>query len=563
VDAKSGIAAAFCGRIDNRTELLSALELVGSSEPLSDGALFLRSYLHWREGVFGRLLGPYSAIVVDERRKSVLCARDPLGDRGLFFHLGPAIFAAASEESALLSLPGVSARLDENSVGRFFAPDEPLPGSTFFAEVSDLQPGEVMEVGVDDVRRWRSAEIVPATVPRYHRDREYVDQFRELLGRAVEARLRAVGPPGVMMSGGLDSTALAAVAAPMIRTRGGRLRSFSYTFSDLPSCDESAFIAHVTGRFDLQASAVVGDRLWPLCNLATLPRSPNNPLQGPYRGLRDAVFSDAATAGTRVLISGEFGDELYCGAVSWLADLLRRGRLPEAIFHCVADRWWRMTGRRPRLYSLLSSLRCALGGKGRWQPSTAQPWLTARGLQALESTEPALPDWGRPAQIWTVLHRSGALSNVSAPYHASSHGIEVRRPYRDRRLIEFILAVPAHLLYRPGQTKWILREALRGELPDEVRLRRHPTSLQALFCRGLMKEAREDASRMLFAADALWRPYVRQEWLEESFPRRLGGPDGPTLSAIWRSLCVELWRQGLGQLGVFPALSYDARGGNA
>jgi asparagine synthase (glutamine-hydrolysing) len=441
-------------------------------------------------------------------------------------------------------------RLDEGSLARYFAPEEPVPGRTFFAEIQSLPPGQALEVTPAAVRQWTCAVVAAGPRIRYRRDDDYVEHFREILGRAVTARLRAVGPPAVMMSGGLDSTAVAAMAAPRASERGEQLRAVSYVFDELETCDERRYIGAVVERSRLAATAVVGDGEWPLRDVDSWPRNPSTPLEGPYRRLRERVYSVAAQLGTRVLLTGEFGDELYAGGEYWLADLLREGRLASVFGGLAADRYWRANGRRPRIYSLRGAIGRALGRTSNAFTSPQRPWLTLRGAAFLGPEEPAPNHGTRPSQWRTLLHQSAGLGNGTEPYHAARRGLEIRRPFRDRRLIEFALAIPAHLLYRPGDSKWILRRAMRGVLPEEVRTRRHPTSLQPLFARGLGERARREAEDSLFDKDALWRPYVREEWLRETFPRCLSGPDGAGLVAVWRCICVEQWRRGLVSRGL-------------
>jgi asparagine synthase (glutamine-hydrolysing) len=128
-------------------------------------------------------------------------------------------------------------------------------------------------------------------------------------------------------------------------------------------------------------------------------------------------------------------------------------------------------------------------------------------------------------------------------FHASRCGVELRHPYRDRRLVEFMLAIPASQLYRQGRYKPILRTAMQGILPEPIRLRSEPTVLTPLFIRGLADKERTTVKDLLYGPNRLWPRYVRAEWLAQTRPgqRRSEAEE----LVLWLCLCCELWRPGL------------------
>jgi hypothetical protein len=200
---------------------------------------------------------------------------------------------------------------------------------------------------------------------------------------------------------------------------------------------------------------------------------------------------------------------------------VRRGRLDAALGLVAADRWWRLVGSRPRIHSLRSALGRLAGRRHRLSAQLPRPWLTERGLGAVDEG-PAFDDWRRPSQAWALLHPSGALGVTTEPYHAARCGLEIRRPYRDRRLIEYVLALPADQLYRPAESKRILRRAMRGRLPEGVRTRRHPTSMRAPSREGSRSAKRKSpktccSRRTRFGGRSCARngcePYSRAAWM--------------------------------------------------
>jgi asparagine synthase (glutamine-hydrolysing) len=128
-------------------------------------------------------------------------------------------------------------------------------------------------------------------------------------------------------------------------------------------------------------------------------------------------------------------------------------------------------------------------------------------------------------------------------------GLELRHPYRDRRLVEFMLAVPAYQLYDGRFFKPIVRNAMEGLLPEPVRMRQAPTSLAPLYRRGLLERETEVVSRIMGKPEAVWRKYVSADWLNQVAPSRLrSGVDGGDTVVLWQCVSMELWRDRQGAL---------------
>lgn len=530
-DAESGVDLLFEGRLDDRGELEREL---GTQPGLADSRLVLAAYLRWGRRCFERLTGPFAVVVYEAARHRLIAARDALGDRTLCYYLGADELALASEAAALLRHPGVSPRLDEGSLARFFTVRPPRAGETYFADVREVPPGHLLVFEDDRLRVERYWP--PADLPRirYRRDAEYVDQFRSLLTESVRCRLRTPRAPAVLMSGGLDSTSVAALAARELADE--RPLAISWVFDELPQADERFFMDAMIAECGLAAYRIAGDGEWPLRDPGTWRTSPSAPWQGLYWRLQNQAYAAARRAGTSVLLTGEHGDHLYLDRAYWLRDLVAEGRW--------ADAWRELRrefGRRPR--ALPGAVARAAGWRGR--AAAPRPWLTEHARRLLAASEDAPGPLAARERADAAPGPLDPLSAYAASLeiaNASAAGIEVRRPFRDRRLVEFMLSVPAHLAYRPGWTKWILRQAMRGILPEAVRQRRQPSTLLPLAARGLVDKEHSFVREWLTPPDAVWRRYVRADWLAATFPRRLQlGLDGIETVIPWQCVCAELW----------------------
>ncbi len=538
-----GLMVAFDGRLDNREDLLRALDHRDRQDRLlSDARIVLEAFAAWGSDCFERLIGPFAIVLWDASTATAVIARDGLGDRTLFYSLDSRRLAVASEEHALLAHPGISARLDDNRISHHFAISVPADASTFFADISELRPGEVLAVGETGQRSrqcWQPQ--VEAGVARLSDD-DCVERYRELLTGAVRCRLRSTTPPAVIMSGGLDSTAIAALGARELAASGAnhRMRSVSWVFDELHECDERPFMDAVIARCGIEAWRVPGDDAWPLAKPAILSRNPSTPEQNPYRGLKERAYQQAARVGSRVALSGGSADVFSSGTGSWFWALLREGRFLEAGISMVGD--IRKRGafealRRAGFGAVVRPIRARLA-----PPKVRPPWLTdfARSRIGEEDTPSCWRDaFPRPAQCAAVLGACEARGISAEIFDANIAGVDLRHPYRDRRLTEFMLAVPAHQLYRHGCFKHLARVAAAGLLPPEIPARVEPTLLTPLFRRGVFERERAQVHRILGSVGAEWPRFVDRKRIEEILR---SGPQLPLDEVlIWHCVGFESW----------------------
>ncbi len=561
-DESGRVHLAFDGRLDNRRELAAALTAERIGPEATDAELALAAYVRWGEGCLERFLGPFALAVLDLERRSLLLGRDALGDRRLVYRLGADAVLVASEEEALLTDPSVSSVVDPETVARFFAHLPAAPGRTFFADLRELPPAHGLSLGLDDLgegepRLWRHWSPGVRREVRYRREAEYAEHFQEVLAEAVRCRLRSSAAPAVLMSGGLDSTSVAALAARELGAGAGPLHTLSWVFDELPEADEREFMEPVVAALGARPTWIRGDDGWPLSGAragastggGAWPTSFAAPYSAVYRRLRERAYRAAATGGARVLLTGECGDHLYLGAEHWLRDLVREGRLVAASLGAAREL---ALGGHPEVPRL--GLRAPLGRLVSWPAVPSPPaWLTPFALDqigqigdAAWGAAPSVAGARRPAQAARLLDTRIALGNQLEAAFAAADGLEVRRPFRDRRLVELALDLPAHQLYRPGWNKWVARRAMGGLLPEAVRWRRRRSSLYPLFRRGLVERESAAARALLEAPEATWSRYVDQEWMDRFFPGRiLAGVDGPAALAAWQCFGFELWRRRL------------------
>jgi asparagine synthase (glutamine-hydrolysing) len=536
-----GLWLALDGRIDNRGDLIAALELGSEGARRSDAALLLEGYRRWGTGVWQRCVGAFAAVVVETLARRVVLARDALGERSIFYRFDGGRLCVASEEGALLADGETDGELDFDTVLRFLALEPPRVGATFWKGVCEVPPGCTVIVDAAGTRTSRYWSFNGGRAGR-RSDGEWIEELETVLASAVAAQVRARGRCAVMLSGGLDSSSVAALASA---SGGCSPVAYSWIFDELASCDERPYIGAVCERWRLERVEIPGDGLWPLQHHRALASSRGRPDANPYRELKQALYQRVAQDGHRVLLSGAAGDLLYAGADrAFLRSALADRRVALACSELVAA-WRRRDARRPlrSLAGLLSPSRSLRRlHADRW------PWLRSEARNALMAS---LASDGYPAnelvagasghpRVASMMGAHAALGSSVEVGYAALAGVDLRDPYRDRRVVELFARMPDHLLYRAGSHKWALRVALGERLPALVRDRVGSAGLAPLFERGMA--AVTGASRASID-QAPWRGWLDCQWVNRRLSAGAFGALPPRdAAALWSAVALARWR---------------------
>lgn len=545
-------------RLDNRADLLAQLPLAAETPAPSDATLVLLAYQKWDVDCPRYLLGDFAFVLWDARRQRLFAARDPLGVRDLCYYIDDERALLASEIQQLLAHPAITARLNEGKVAQYLASLWQDQAETFYQDIFYCPPAHTLSISAAAVECRRYWDVDPHDQLRYRQPEAYTAHFQELFTQAVACRLPPQNgrPIGISLSGGLDSAAVAAVAASQT---SASLHSFSYVFDELPECDERAYIEAVVSDCGLQATAISGDDKWPLSDRATWPVLRDFVYADPFVRLPLAVMAAAQQAGCRLLLTGHYGDILFAGGQYWLLDMARQGhwRQLAGIFlryhtdiRCRQDVWEyglrpllprraRQAYRRWRPRSLAAAAGTAAQHPALHPRLIQRADLEARRRQTVgEAAFPAPGQWPRYRHLTLSVIPQGI---AAARQLYNQHGLEAVDPFLDRRLVEFAMSAPADQLGRPHRSKWALREAMRNDLPVSVRERRHKTRLLALLERGLREREQATVHDILAQPEIVRREFVRAEWLQQALTF---GSDWPQNRAfLWLCLSLELWLQ--------------------
>ena len=203
-----------------------------------------------------------------------------LGDRTLFYAFHRSSLLVASEPWAVVGAGKIPGEFNESAIAHFFALRATEDGQTLFKEVYELLPAHVMIVNATGSKTRRYWQPDPNKRFLGKSDGEYAEQFRTLLEDSIRSRLRSVTPVGVLMSGGLDSTSIACLAARILAPQP--VTTISYVFDELSDCDERQYIGAVVKQWGIHSIQIPCDDAWPLKDWKNWPHNSNKPEGNPY-----------------------------------------------------------------------------------------------------------------------------------------------------------------------------------------------------------------------------------------------------------------------------------------
>ncbi len=554
-DKACRLAVSADARIDNRAELAEALAInAQQAKSLTDAEYILAAYRKWGVDCPLHIEGDFVFAIWDGGQHRLFLARDRLGTRGLFYYASGRTFLAASEMSQILALSEVQPEINEYKIAEYLTSIWDDHKGSFLRNICYLPPAHCMIVSADSLRCWEYWQIDPERQIRYRTDGDYAEHWLELFEQSVRARLRTVGPVGLSLSGGLDSTSIAAVAAPLLADGtgpGGRLKTFSYVFDEYPESDERRFILPVVEKYNLDSAFIPGDDKWTFRHMHKWPVEQDFVFSDGYHWLARSIMDAAGASGVRVLLSGVYGDHLYEGSHLWAAAMLRDGRLGElakamrgAPSHREQHRTLITHGIRPltpawakHLYRRLAPVPTA----------DLSDWLDQGFIERTNIQERIQPpdkrsrfthpgQWVKAQNLLSPSISQGSCSTRRF-YHA--RGMELALPFRERRLIEFALAIPVDQLGRPGRTRYIMRNAMAGRLPEAVLERQDKTSFYPLFEKGVVYQEHATTAALTRNSEIVKRRIVRSDWLSEERKKLRQG--GKITIQFWLALSLELW----------------------
>ncbi len=541
--ADESVVITYNGELYNYLELKRRLEQEGARfRTTGDTEVVLEAYRAWGEDCLDEFNGMFAFAIHDRRRNRLFCARDRFGEKPFVFLEQDGVFAFASEYKALFALDGVAVDVDERALLGFL--HNPARGldhdrDTVFKGIRQLLPGEKLVVELDDLT-WAATKYWTGTPgPRDDSlsDADAIARFRELLADAVKIRLRSDVATGSCLSGGLDSSAITCLSREMLDEDNPR-HVFTGRFPSSPA-DEGAWARQVAAAAGCRQHETFPDAGGFLNDMREFIWLNELPVDSASQYAQWCVFRLAAETGVTVLLDGQGADEILGGYEQYFVPYCRspEGRREES----------KIRERYPMAFS-----------------NVDQGWKKALPLGVRRMAARALgrgsdllfgvrPDMARdivdenaaPETLHQALLRDacGGFLTTLLRYgdrNSMAHSREVRLPFCDHRIAEFAFSLPERLLMGQAQTKYLLREAMRGVLPETVRTRWNKQGFlppQAEWFRdGLLDVAEDLFNSRPFAESSLWDA----SWWRGAARRLRDGEDALAVP-LWKPFIAELW----------------------
>ncbi|MGH9471233.1 MAG: asparagine synthase (glutamine-hydrolyzing) [Terriglobales bacterium] len=545
----------YNGEIYNHLDLRADLESRGHRYSThTDSETVVHLYEEYGRGGFARLEGMFAFALWDQRRRVLLLARDGLGIKPLYYWHDGERLIFASEIKAILAHPEARAELEPKVLPEYLAFGYYSGEECFFRGIRKLMPGHWLEAGEDGRVRTEQYWDLPAAVPDRRRSRDfYVAGYRDRLEAAVQRHLMSDVPLGVFLSGGMDSSAIAALTAKL---RGGAIETFSVGYDDV-RYSELPYAAEVARHIGSRHHEVHVGRDQFFSALPQLIWQEDEPLCWPS-SVPLYFLAQRAKEHVTVVLTGEGSDETQAGYARYAMTLWNR-RLDRYYRALVPSRLRR--AQRSRFHGKLRHSFLAVDGGDICSlyfdnflvalPAREQANLLSPELRMLapDAYRNPLQYWNLTGEQTPLLQRMletdirtylvELLMRQDAMSMAAS--LESRVPFLDRHVVEFALRIPAHVQVRGLVGKQVLKAAVADLLPQSILNRKKagfPTPWQVwLQGPGLVEVERLIAGPRA-QARGLLRPEAVRALLDEQRRGRARNEE-----RLWRLANLELWQR--------------------
>jgi len=572
----SGITITADARIDNREDLIIELKLAEPDSEITDSQLILAAYQTWGKACVAKFVGDFAIAIWDAERQRLFCARDRLGVKPFYYYHSDSITVLASEIKALFCHPEVPHQVNELRVEEFLTSELYDKKITIYQQILRLPPAHTLTVEAGKTAIECYWHLDYHSELKLESDAAYAARFCAIFTEAVRCRLRSAHPVGSMLSGGLDSSAITCVAREIVAQSEAELHTFSAVFEKVPESDESYYINSVVKQGGLNSHLIHGDRHSPLVDLERIIWHHDEPQFAANLYINWKTYELANQLGVRVVLDGFDGDSAVSHGFGYMRELARAGRwrslIGELRGYCsnfgaafLPTLWayYHQYAVKPTMEKFRLSRfiywRCAtLTAKFK-----RQLFRSSRGLSSLSIINPTLLKQTNYRQhIQELAARSfipthnereehfNAINLGSIPSTlelldktAAAHGVELRYPFWDSRLVEFCLSLPADQKMRHGLTRMIMRRGLSDFFPPEIRDRGGKGNLSQAFDYGLKTYSREKLAE-IFAEDIdRTSKYTNLDLVRAAYQNYLEDKELNAIEpmTIWKSINLALW----------------------
>lgn len=543
----------FNGEIYNYIELRE--ELGCRCRTNSDTEVILHAYRKWGEDCVSHFSGMFAFALWDEEKQKLFCARDPFGIKPFYYLIQEDTFYFASEAKALLPfLPSIET--DRDAFNDYLVFQFCLEGRTLFKDIFELRPAHCISVsdGQVHMRRYWQVYYRPDLD---HTEKYFREKLEECFKDSLRYHIRSDVPVGGYVSGGVDSSIIAAMASDMLSQD---FEGFTGKFALGPEYDESRYAQLVADQkgFGLYQVDITAQDF--IDNIEKVIYHLDTPIAGPG-SFSQYMVSGLAAKHRKVVLGGQGGDEIFGGYTRYLVAYFEqciKGAIDgtmntadyvvtyesiipnltslknykpmlksfwsDGLFEPSSTRYYKLINRAPQMGDCIR----------RENLSSHDPYQSYEKLFIAENVDKnSYLDRMTHFDFKTLLP---ALLQVEDRM-SMAHGIESRVPFLDKEMVEFAATVPANVKFKGGNMKHLLRTAMDSYVPEEILNRKDKMGFPTPFAKWAKKETKEFILDILSSSRALQRDMIDNKKVitkidkEDSFARNL-----------WGFFCLELWQ---------------------
>ena len=538
------------GEIFNYIELTKDLKAKGHIfKSTSDTETILHAYEEWGVDCLKKFNGMFAFAVWDYRKKHLFCARDHFGIKPLYYYYDRSMFAFASEIKALLQIPEIEKNPNNQSIYNYLSSGYgfmDISENTFFEGIKQLKAAHYLILKDNKLSFNKYWDLNEKN--QINNTEKSTEKFLELFTESIRLRLRSDVPLGIALSGGLDSCSMSCIISDF--TNLSSLQTFSSCFEE-EQFDERKYIKILSQKLNLNNHFIFPTSKGLFSEIEKVIWHQDEPYAGPSIYAQWCVMCSAKQNGIKVLLTGQGGDEILAGYHKYypyyFADLLK-------------DLQWKTAVHEFNIHSSFNNFRFDV------MKSTLKIllfYLLPHNLKALLKTFfSSNPDYlsteftknyksdinidKKYSSILTNdLYNALKISPLPSLLHiddrnSMAFSIESRPPFLDYRLVEFLFSLPSMQKIQNGFTKYILRSAFEGILPDEIRLRRDKMGFVTPLKKWLKKEIKGEVYDVLNSESFKNRGYFKSAAVMKILNEHISGKKDHQFT-IWSWLNLELW----------------------
>lgn len=478
------------GEVYNYIELKEELAKAGyrfSSQ--TDTEVIVAAYDFYGEGCLKKFDGMFAFAIWDEKEQTLFAARDRFGEKPFYYFENEEVFLFASEMKALWAY-GIEKKISNKALLNFLtlgyvhnAADNEL---TFYENIFALPPAHYLTVTPGNTisvvnQYWKLDKELKLNIG----EKEAAERLELLLNSSLKYRLRSDVTIGTSLSGGLDSSTIAASLAD----KGVLLSTFSAVFPGFEK-DESLYVKMVTEKFKLKNFTTTPNAGDLINSFEKLCYHQEEPFSSSSIFTQYKVFELAKQQGVKVLLDGQGADEILAGYhkyIHWyLQELISRNKFGKAkkerlaLQRNNAEIWWGIKNIAAAFLPAHASIQLE---KREYEHSIHQPDINRDFIRSLRGREWEGIHKPVVTKLNDILHYNVTENGLEellrfADRNSMAHSREVRLPFLDHTLVQFVFSLPSKYKIQNGFTKWVLRKVMDKKLPDAIVWRKDKTGYE-------------------------------------------------------------------------------------